>query len=140
MSRRFTRAELESFEGAAVDDLIDVRSETGESGKTPGTDLREGIRTLPVLLVLASGDRSPDSERLRTLLTGDLDDDERLAEALRLLRAHPAMDDAAAHLRRCADQARAIVGDQHWALINGDDKRTASLGEIEDAIHTIENL
>jgi hypothetical protein len=38
------------------------------------------------------------------------------------------------------DQARAIVGDRHWALINGDDKRTASLGEIEDAIHTIENL
>jgi heptaprenyl diphosphate synthase len=92
------------------DDLIDVRSETGESGKTPGTDLREGIQTLPVLLVLASDDRSPDSERLRTLLAGDLDDDERLAEALRLLRAHPAMDEAAAHLSRCVEQARAIVG------------------------------
>jgi heptaprenyl diphosphate synthase len=93
------------------DDLIDVRSETGESGKTPGTDLREGIRTLPVLLVLASDDRSADSERLRSLLAGDLDDDERLAEALRLLRAHPAMDDAAAHLRRCAEQAREIAGE-----------------------------
>ena len=93
------------------DDLIDVRSETGESGKTPGTDLREGIRTLPVLLVLASADRSPDSERLRSLLAGDLDGDERLAEALRLLRAHPAMDEAAAHLGRCVEQARAIVGE-----------------------------
>lgn len=38
------------------------------------------------------------------------------------------------------DRARAIVGDRHWALISGDDRRTASLGEIEDAIHTIENL
>jgi heptaprenyl diphosphate synthase len=93
------------------DDLIDVRSETGESGKTPGTDLREGIRTLPVLLVLASADRSPDSERLRGLLAGDLDDDERLAEALQLLRAHPAMDEAAAHLHRCVEQARAIVAE-----------------------------
>jgi heptaprenyl diphosphate synthase len=80
------------------DDLIDVRSETGQSGKTPGTDLREGIRTLPVLLVLASPDRSPDSERLRELLTGDLADDERLAEALRLLRAHPALDAGPARL------------------------------------------
>jgi heptaprenyl diphosphate synthase len=93
------------------DDLIDVRSETGQSGKTPGTDLREGIRTLPVLLVLASPDRSPDSERLRELLAGDLDDDERLAEALRLLRAHPAMDDAVAHLSRCVEQAREIAAE-----------------------------
>ena len=93
------------------DDLIDVRSETGESGKTPGTDLREGIRTLPVLLVLAGQGGSPDDERLRTLLAGDLDDDERLAEALRLLRAHPAMDGAAAHHTHCVEQARAIVGE-----------------------------
>ena len=32
-----------------ADDLIDLSSETGQSGKTPGTDLREGIATLPVL-------------------------------------------------------------------------------------------
>ncbi|NUR98986.1 MAG: hypothetical protein HOV67_27480 [Kribbellaceae bacterium] len=38
------------------------------------------------------------------------------------------------------ERARALVGDRHWALISGDDNRTASLGEIEDAIHTIENL
>jgi len=91
------------------DDLIDVRSETGESGKTPGTDLREGIRTLPVLLVLSGQDGRPDGARLRDLLEGDLDDDDRLAEALRLLRAHPAMDEAAAHLTRWVEQARAIV-------------------------------
>jgi hypothetical protein len=38
------------------------------------------------------------------------------------------------------DRARAITGDRLWTLIAGDDKRTASLDEIEDAIHTIENL
>jgi heptaprenyl diphosphate synthase len=97
------------------DDLIDVLSETGESGKTPGTDLREGIRTLPVLLVLA-GDQSatvpdPDDARLRELLAGDLDDDDRLAEALRLLRAHPAMTQARARLAACLDEARAIAED-----------------------------
>ncbi|MFG1906304.1 hypothetical protein [Kribbella sp. NPDC048928] len=38
------------------------------------------------------------------------------------------------------DRAREITGDRLWALITGDQKRTASLDEIEDAIHTIENL
>ncbi|NIK62201.1 hypothetical protein [Kribbella shirazensis] len=38
------------------------------------------------------------------------------------------------------EQARAIAGDRLWALIADDDKRTASLDEIEYAIHTIENL
>ena len=94
-----------------ADDVVDIVSSSSESGKTPGTDLREGIRTLPVLLVLASPDRSPDSDRLRELLAGDLDDDERLAEALRLLRRHPAMDDAIAHLSRCVEQAREIAAE-----------------------------
>jgi len=38
------------------------------------------------------------------------------------------------------DRAREITGDRLWQLITGDDKRTASLDEIEYAIHTIENL
>ncbi|CAN5275400.1 polyprenyl synthetase family protein [soil metagenome] len=91
------------------DDLIDVLAETGQSGKTPGTDLREGIRTLPVLLVLSGTDSS--SARLRELLLGDLDDDDRLAEALSLLRAHPAMGQARARLTDCLDEARSVAGE-----------------------------
>jgi heptaprenyl diphosphate synthase len=87
------------------DDILDVASESDQSGKTPGTDLREGIRTLPVLHVLAS--REPADERLQKLLTSDLTDDEAHAEALSLLRAHPAMDRARADLRRWAEDARA---------------------------------
>ncbi len=33
------------------DDMLDIASESAESGKTPGTDLREGVPTLPVLLL-----------------------------------------------------------------------------------------
>jgi heptaprenyl diphosphate synthase len=91
------------------DDLIDIASETADSGKTPGTDLREGIRTLPVLLVLAGSDAG--SARLRELLSTDLDDDARLAEALDLLRRHPAMDEARRRLQAYADEARAVVGE-----------------------------
>lgn len=89
------------------DDLIDVLSETGDSGKTPGTDLREGVHTLPVLLVLAG--RGADDARLRDLLTGDLSDDARLAEALELLRAHPAMDQARGRLEGYTGRARDVA-------------------------------
>ena len=36
------------------DDILDIASESAESGKTPGTDLREGVPTLPVLMAQAS--------------------------------------------------------------------------------------
>ena len=73
-----------------ADDLIDVSSDADDLGKTPGTDLREGKRTLPVLYALASTD--PADARLRELLQSDLRDQALLDEALRLLRGHPAMD------------------------------------------------
>jgi hypothetical protein len=38
------------------------------------------------------------------------------------------------------ERARALAGDQLWKLITSDDQRVASLGEIEAAIQTIENL
>ena len=91
------------------DDLIDISSEAAETGKTPGTDLREGIRTLPVLLVLGGSDAS--SARLRELLAGDLGDDDLHAEALQLLRVHPAMAEARSRLIAYTDEARTVVGD-----------------------------
>ena len=87
------------------DDLLDIASESAESGKTPGTDLREGIRTLPVLLALRRTD--PEGARLRELLAGPLLDDDRHAEALGLLRTSPAMDEAREVLVSWAESARA---------------------------------
>ena len=87
------------------DDLLDIASESEESGKTPGTDLREGIRTLPVLLALRG--TAPEGARLRELLAGPLADDDRLAEALELLRVSPAMAEAREVLVSWAESARA---------------------------------
>lgn len=89
------------------DDIIDIASETGESGKTPGTDLREGVPTLPVLLALASTD--PADARLKELLSKPLVDDAEHAEALAALRRHSAMDEARAHVQAEADAARALL-------------------------------
>jgi heptaprenyl diphosphate synthase len=87
-----------------ADDLIDLASESVESGKTPGTDLREGVSTLPVLYAQQSTD--PADARLLELLAGDLTDDDPNAEALELLRAHPALDQARATTRGYAHAAR----------------------------------
>jgi geranylgeranyl pyrophosphate synthase len=90
------------------DDILDVASETHQSGKVPGTDLREGVRTLPVLHALRSA--GPGDARLVQLLTeGDLTDPGARAETLTLLRAHPAMEMARADLQRWADRARAEI-------------------------------
>jgi heptaprenyl diphosphate synthase len=86
------------------DDILDIASESVESGKTPGTDLREGVPTLPVLMARASGD--PADARLLELLDGDLSDDDRHAEALDLLRKHPALDEARTYVIAQAQQAK----------------------------------
>jgi heptaprenyl diphosphate synthase len=86
------------------DDILDVTSESAVSGKTPGTDLREGVRTLPVLHVLRRA--GPGDARLRELLSSDLTDDALHAEALTALRAHPALDLSRADLRQWVDDAR----------------------------------
>ncbi|KRF16678.1 geranylgeranyl pyrophosphate synthase [Nocardioides sp. Soil797] len=89
------------------DDILDIASESDESGKTPGTDLREGVPTLPVLLAQRSAD--PADARLLELLGTDLDDDVRHAEALELLRAHPAMNEARAYVVARATEAKELL-------------------------------
>ncbi len=89
------------------DDILDIASGSDESGKIPGTDLREGVPTLPVLLAQRSTD--PADARLLELLDTDLSDDERHAEVLDLLRKHPAMEEARAYVLQRATEARALL-------------------------------
>jgi heptaprenyl diphosphate synthase len=94
------------------DDLLDIASESAQSGKTPGTDLREGVRTLPVLYALASDDGDPDAVRLRQILgQGPITDDAEHAEALVLLRQSPAMKRARETVRTYAEAARAELAE-----------------------------
>jgi len=90
------------------DDLLDIASDSAESGKTPGTDLREGVPTLPVLMARAMA--RPEDGRLMDLLATDLTDDARHAEALALLRRHPALDEARTYVMSRAAEAKALLG------------------------------
>ncbi|MFC8076036.1 polyprenyl synthetase family protein [Streptomyces sp. NPDC057307] len=94
-----------------ADDVLDIASDSHESGKTPGTDLREGIPTLPVLLLRAQAQAHgrPEDIELVELLDGDLTDDARHGEALRRLRAHPALEQARRDTVRYAEEARAAL-------------------------------
>ncbi|WP_026124395.1 polyprenyl synthetase family protein [Nocardiopsis baichengensis] len=85
------------------DDILDVAGDPRDSGKTPGTDLREGVLTLPMFYALRGTD--PADARLRSLLGRPLDEEEA-HEALGLLRAHTAMEQARAEMRGWADRAR----------------------------------
>jgi len=94
------------------DDLLDITADRSESGKVPGTDLREGIPTLPVLFALRAaespGGDGTDAERLRELLSGPVPE-QSIAEALALLRASPAIDAARSVLGSYADRARGLL-------------------------------
>jgi heptaprenyl diphosphate synthase len=87
------------------DDLLDILSEDGASGKSPGTDLREGIATLPALFALAGDD--PAEARLRELVGRPVVDDDEHAEALALLRSSASLARATEVLEGYADRARA---------------------------------
>ena len=98
------------------DDIIDITST--RTGKTPGTDLREGVATLPTLMLQASTD--PADDELKDLLTADLMDQHNLDRALAGLRASHVIDEARAEVQRRADLARG-----HLAILPAGDARTA---------------
>ncbi|HEX3257471.1 MAG TPA: polyprenyl synthetase family protein, partial [Pseudonocardia sp.] len=90
------------------DDVIDIASPSDDSGKVPGTDLREGVHTLPMLYALQG--EGPDADRLRVLLARPITDDAEVAEALELLRTGPGLGRARDVLAAQAAEARAELG------------------------------
>ncbi|WGW14105.1 polyprenyl synthetase family protein [Saxibacter everestensis] len=90
-----------------ADDVIDLTSDGSVSGKTPGTDLREHVPTLPALYARQDAARNGDQESLELvgLLDSDLTDDADLTRAREALVAHPATARASAEAHRWADEA-----------------------------------
>lgn len=91
-----------------ADDVIDIASESNQSGKTPGTDLREGVPTLVTLNVMASG-KSEDAQ-LQRLLSAPIHDEDTVQQVLRALRSHDGLSQAREQLSQVAKQARAALG------------------------------
>ncbi len=87
------------------DDIIDISSASEQSGKTPGTDLREGVHTLPVLYALR--EEGAEGDRLRKLLARPLETDDEVEEAIDLLADSRGMALAKEKLQGYADLAYA---------------------------------
>jgi len=84
------------------DDLMDIMSDT--AGKTPGTDLRQGVVTLPWLLLARSD--APEDKALVAAVGSDLSDED-IAAAVSALRVHPVMERSREIIVDYADQAKA---------------------------------
>ncbi len=101
--RRFGRAVGVAFQ--VSDDIIDVVS--GDSGKTLGTDLREGVPTLAALYTQADPGADP---RLLELVTAPIASDAEVYEAVALLRDSAGMARARETLEEYAAVALAELG------------------------------
>lgn len=94
-----------------ADDVIDVSSDGARTGKTPGTDLREKVPTMPALLLrrrVAAGGTA-DDRGLLDLLDSDLSSDEALAEAVAGVRAHPVLEETRDRAQTWAREAVAVL-------------------------------
>jgi len=91
-----------------ADDVIDIASESHESGKTPGTDLREGVPTLVTLNVMNS--TNPQDRELIELLKAPIKDEATVAQVLNTLRTHDALGQSREQLHEVARDARTALG------------------------------
>lgn len=90
-----------------ADDVIDIASDSNQSGKTPGTDLKEGIPTLVTIRVMQSND--PKDSELKALLAKPIYDDKIVAEVILKLRAHPALLESKVQLHEVANNAKKLL-------------------------------
>ncbi len=89
-----------------ADDVIDIASDSSQSGKTPGTDLKEGVPTLVTLQIMKS-DR-PEDQDLKAMLSAPMDD-ATVARVIPQLRQHQALKDAKKYLHTLADESKALL-------------------------------
>jgi heptaprenyl diphosphate synthase len=89
-----------------ADDVIDISSDASQSGKVPGTDLREGIPTLVTLQIMSS--KLEEDEELKLLLQSPIPE-EKIAEVLIKLRQHSALKDAKNYLHNLSREAKQLL-------------------------------
>jgi heptaprenyl diphosphate synthase len=91
-----------------ADDVIDIASESNQSGKTPGTDLREGVPTLVTLNVMKSTGAA--DRELQQLLSAPIEDEATVQQVLAELRNHKALSESRDQLFQIAKEARTALG------------------------------
>jgi heptaprenyl diphosphate synthase len=91
-----------------ADDLLDIASTETASGKTPGTDLKEGVPTLVTLFVMADND-SADKVLIEKLSKPISEED--LSGVIQELRHHKALKKVQDYLSNVAKEANQLLVD-----------------------------
>ncbi|MGA1158613.1 MAG: polyprenyl synthetase family protein [Candidatus Nanopelagicaceae bacterium] len=89
-----------------ADDVIDITSDSNQSGKTPGTDLKEGVATLVTLQILTSN--NPADAKLKQVLSSPVPETE-IARVIKELRSHRALSEAKRYLHNLAGESKSIL-------------------------------
>lgn len=89
-----------------ADDVIDISSDASQSGKVPGTDLKEGIPTLVTLQIISSN--LEEDKKLKQLLQSPIPE-EKIADVLIKLRQHRALKDAKSYLHNLSLEAKQLL-------------------------------
>lgn len=96
-----------------IDDVIDLAAEVEETGKTPGTDLRAGVATLPILYLRNLAVDDPDAAALLARIDRGASDGPAASEefdaAIADLRAHPVTQATLDEARRWASEGVAAL-------------------------------
>jgi heptaprenyl diphosphate synthase len=91
-----------------IDDVIDLSGRGNETGKTPGTDLRAGVATLPVLKLRERAERDADAaallERLDVEVLG-APESKDVSDAVAALREHVVTQETMDEAHRWAREA-----------------------------------
>jgi len=91
-----------------ADDLLDISSDETASGKTPGTDLKEGVPTLVTLYIIAAN--NPADKDLIAKLNGPISEND-LAGVINQLRSHKALTEVKDYLANVASEANGLLAD-----------------------------
>lgn len=108
-----------------IDDVLDLREESGELGKPAGNDLRQGVVTLPTMLYAdALPQGSPDLELLERVVVGDETNDDVINRLVERIRESDALD-------RAIEVANEYVASAHKRLdVVRDDETRHHLEEV----------
>ncbi|TDA69352.1 MAG: heptaprenyl diphosphate synthase [Clostridia bacterium] len=88
-----------------TDDVLDIVADASQLGKPTGSDLQQGIFTLPVILALR---RDSGGQRLRELLA-QVSESEILSESLEMVRASGAVEDSLETAQNYVAKAKACL-------------------------------
>jgi heptaprenyl diphosphate synthase len=95
-----------------IDDVIDLASEMDDTGKTPGTDLRAGVATLPLLYLRRLAQTDSDADDLLRRIERDVTsafygeaDEADITAAIAELREHPVTAQTLAEAHRWSREA-----------------------------------